>query len=1129
MRFFGAHRFAVLADLGGDEAASFHLLRRESDGGRFVAQIWTPRPSDRDLDQLREAFLARFLDAAPVDPEAAHLGFDDHHAWHLQALHGAPLSRLWPGWDPETRDEALRRVDASLVGNPHPRFLHPDAITFLPGLIQIPRLLGEPAQPLIPLSAALAALPPGPLAPEDPPWRQTRALSAPVIRPLRGRGREMTYLKSLMLGLSAPASTERIVLLQGEEGVGKGHLAAWGCAVAESEGTWVHSLGISPGESAGRFLRRLLESLLAGGEAEFYARNPEAARLLAPRLPAFAFLADGRPLHPTDSSPDPEEVEAAAAALEAARLQHPRLIRLSGLEQAAPEVLALLRELIRASDLPWLLSLTTGDAPAGLRPLVADLRGEASAALVGVDRLEDPELARVLDDLLVSHELPQDYVDGLVARSLGNPGLLRNLLELAQQEGALAWDDDRWRLHPGAAPPQVAEDLLGQVFRGRLQRLSPAPATLIRLLALAERPLPLDTLASLVGLGEESLEDAMEEAFASRLVRLRRGEASLSDPAWRDLVLAGVPSSTLKGLALVLLPVIQRLDGTPARAVALHALAVGDSAALAALMASLDDEAPPPIEVATRMVEQALRLHPRPWDEARLHEHLAEAWARGTPPMEALIGPPQAGALESLDRALAALSQAEAHGGARLAEARIHRKRALLLLHLRRVGEAQQALGTAAERLADHPLHPEQARLRLACGRLHLFQGHLAKGIRALEEGLRPRGEAVPDPDETALLTTLGRALIAQGQFQRAAAHLQSLRRALEHARDFRALVPVQVALAQVHLVRGEGDACVALLREALHTARLEGDPALQAEAHLALGMARSLQQLLEPALVHLDRALERAQRVGDAPRAAVARLWRARTLAALGDPVAADHALFQASVAPALLSPEERGDFSILEGDIARFRGAWKEAARCFKAAADHFEAAGMLWRHRLAQLHLCQALAREVQGAGGTAPGEGWTILESLKGPVEGSGSRWLDLEWHRAHALLLTTVPASEPVAEEGLRAWGEVLAAARDLQFPAPILEASAEGALLLLQRGEKLGARARLQDAFPSFQQMWSRVPPAYETSFLGREDLRRFRRTVEAAGLQFVLPERVAPLMDWTPTQVLTARLADLE
>ncbi len=117
----------------------------------------------------------------------------------------------------------------------------------------------------------------------------------------------------------------------------------------------------------------------------------------------------------------------------------------------------------------------------------------------------------------------------------------------------------------------------------------------------------------------------------------------------------------------------------------------------------------------------------------------------------------------------------------------------------------------------------------------------------------------------------------------------------------------------------------------------------------------------------------------------------------------------------------------------------------------------------------------------------------------------------------------------MAEEALRAWSEVLAAARELQFPAQVLEASAEGALLLLQRGEKLGARSRLQDAFPSFQQLWARLPDTHETSFLGREDLHRFRQTVESTGLRFILPERADPLVDWTPTQVNLPAFLDPE
>ncbi len=1139
-RFLGTHRYTWLMDLGQGSGCTFQLLRRELDGARFLAQLWSPLPPDRDLDQLRDTFLARFLDADPLDPVLGHFGFDGEQAWHLQALQGTPLSRLWPGWGPAQRKALTQHLAQRLERDLHPRFLHPEAISFRPGLTQIPRVLGDAPWGLPGLTALLPATVPTPALSEDLPWTHPRDLSELIARPLRGRSQELPYLKSLMLGFNAPIPMERIVLLQGEEGIGKAHLAAWAIAVAEGEGIWAHHLEASTEEAAGRFLGRLLEALLAGSEADFYAQRPEAARALSLRLQAFAFLNGGRHLNRQEAGPEPEEVKAALEALDFARLLHPRLVHLSDLERATPEVLALVRELVHRSELPWLLSLTTGAQGAGLKPLIADLRQEAAAALVGVNRLEDEALHGILDDLLGRHTLPAGYVADLLGQSLGNPGLLRNLLELAQQEGALSRDQDHWTLAPGRPANLKAEaDLVQQVFLGRLQRLTPAAATLVRLLALAERPMPSSSLGRLLGLAGDALEDAQQGALGSRLVQLQAGQALLPDPRWRELVLAHTPQAELKRLARALLAIIQEQGGPVAHSVTLQALASDDATALAAVLEALDHHPPGLLHEAQRMVEQALQLQPRPWDEARLHEHLAEAWATGSQaplasqgePGEAPARPQAERALEALEHALEALGRAAFHEGIRLAEARVFRKRAMLLLQLRRPAEAQEAVMAAAERLKDHPLHPEQPRLRLALGLLHLLEGHLTKGIRALEEGLNPQGPHAQSShaqggrsqpqDQAALLTALGRALATQGQFQRAAELLESAQRLLEHGQDFRGLVPAQIALGQVRLVQGQAEPCIALLQEALQTARLQGDLALQCQSHLALGTVRSLQQFLVPARTHLDRALSQAQRLGDAAQVTMIQIWRARTLAAMGDPVAADHIQFQAvGASKPLLAPEEQGDHTLLQGDVARFRGAWRDAARLFKSAADQFEASGMLWRHRLAQLRLAQVLSRESQRTRQEAPEQGWAILENLKGPVEGSGSRWLELEWHRAHALLLSTVPPTEAVAEEGLEAWSEVLAAARDLQFPAQVVEACAEGAQLLLQRGEKLGAKARLQDAFPSFQELWSHLPESQGTAFLGREDLHRFRQTVEAAGLRWILPERADPLQDWTPTQM---------
>jgi tetratricopeptide (TPR) repeat protein len=525
-------------------------------------------------------------------------------------------------------------------------------------------------------------------------------------------------------------------------------------------------------------------------------------------------------------------------------------------------------------------------------------------------------------------------------------------------------------------------------------------------------------------------------------------------------------------------------------------------------------------------------LKPTPLDEARLYEHLSDAWASGVQALgETSERPPAEEALLALGKALEACARAHQEEDLRLREARLFRKRAVLSLQLRQPAEAQVSLQAAASRLAEHPLHLEQPRLRLALGQLHLLQGHLTKGIRALEEGLHPQGGYKPLPqDQAALLLALGRALGNQSQFLRAASMLQSAQRMLEHAQGFRELVPVQIALAQVRLAQGQSEVCILLLREALQTARMQGDTALQAQGHFALGMVRSLQQLLGPALSHLDRAFTRAKRMGDTALVSHIQIWRARTYAALGDTVAADHAQFEAlATQPPLMPPDEQGDHLFLQAEVARFRSAWRDTARLFRTAADHYESTGLLWRQRLALLRFSQAVAREARQSRLEAPEQGWAILENLKGPVDGSGSRWLDMEWHRAHALLLSTVPATDSVVQEALEAWSEVQAAARDLQFPAQILEASAEGAQLLLQRGEKLGARSRVQDAFPSFQQLWTRLPEGQETGFMGREDMHRFRQTVESVGLRFILPERADPLVDWTPTQMNLPAFPDPE
>jgi tetratricopeptide (TPR) repeat protein len=363
--------------------------------------------------------------------------------------------------------------------------------------------------------------------------------------------------------------------------------------------------------------------------------------------------------------------------------------------------------------------------------------------------------------------------------------------------------------------------------------------------------------------------------------------------------------------------------------------------------------------------------------------------------------------------------------------------------------------------------------------------------MRALEEGLNllaQKGAGVGHQDQVALLLELGRAKSHQAQFQQAVAALNAAKRFLEHEGARGRLVGVLQALGQAHMGLGQLDAAYQYFNEALGLARILDDAELKASCHLDLGILRASQQIMGPAQAHL-------------------------VLAAMGDFVQADFLLLKVSELPTQLATAlEQGDTVFLGAEVAMARESWRDAKRLYLEAANRFGEAGLVWRERLARLRCTQAAIFDAED-----PGSAWTHLERLKGPVEASGSRWLELEWHRAHGLLLSRAGADR--VSEALLAWGEVAALARDLKFHARVLEAGTRGSELLRAGGEKLGARSRIQDALASFQELWSRLPPPFEETFLGRPDIHAFRQAVEGAGMPFTLPAKVDPLADWSPTQ----------
>jgi len=800
---------------------------------------------------------------------------------------------------------------------------------------------------------------------------------------------------------------------------------------------------------------------------------------------------------------------------------------LRALDRAAEDVPALLEDLVLAGGVPWILAAADPGRNPELAACLERLGRHPVSATVVLKRLEDADLLQVLERILGAHALPGGFLAQLAAACLGNPGLLRSILEQARAQGLLVWRDGVWRCAPDrAAELAVEPDLVAGALEGRLGRMAPAAQAVVRCLALADGPLDAAGLGQVLDLDGDGLEAALQAAIAGRLVLAEGGAARIAGPVVRDLVLDRMSGPEQASAARLLLRLLGAQGGRPLLAVRLQALAQDRATALAqALQAIPSSHSGRKAGVgpgeAERVVREALALDPNPGQEARLWEFLAEAWEawEGAPGVagdgvESAAttpeGPPLVAALAALDRGIQALGtlagwKEEEHS------ARLHRKRALLALRLRRPAEARASLATAAALLADHPFHPEQPRMRLAAGRLGRAQGDLARAMAALDEGLelsRRLGADPEHPDQAALLLELS---LAQGEAARgpeALAVLEGLRQQAERAGDTWLLARVLDGLGQVRPGLGQTAQACADLTVALDLAGSMGWAGLQADCALRLGICLSWRQLLGPALEHLARAQAGFERLGDRAATARVRIWQARNHAALGDHGLAELMLLQAAdTATGLLNPAEQAERAFLDAELAGFRDHWAEARRHYQSAANRFAHAGMAWGERLARLRGIQAEAQELAD---TRPGElqlAWGRLEQLRAAVAQAGSPWLELEWQRALAHLLAAGGLGAARLDRTVQAWGEVLAGALALQFPAMALEAAARGSELLLGLGERPEARSRIQDALPAAMELWTHLPEGAGAAFLVRSDIHGFRQAAAKAGAPVAWPD----------------------
>lgn len=306
--------------------------------------------------------------------------------------------------------------------------------------------------------------------------------------PFVGRRQERQALLDIVEGVRA-TQHGKVVLLDGEAGVGKTRLTIWLKEVAEEEGLLHGHIGaFTRGNTEGmRGLREVLDSIFGTRRLP----RQEVIERLTSRLARWGYddsvdvrrIADFmRPPGPDSAIQtmpfSPTKLFAVLAKIfELAAQSRPRLIIFDDLQWAGREVgdfLDYLAVEMRHRPFPLVIMGTIRTEDLSENPALAP-RLAALSRYTGetVERLNLGRLTPENGRELVRYVLPveDELCDVIYERSGGNPLHLVLLLRYLRQEGLLTWDGKRWVPDDEDAVRAAVPPSLADLFRVRLRQV----------------------------------------------------------------------------------------------------------------------------------------------------------------------------------------------------------------------------------------------------------------------------------------------------------------------------------------------------------------------------------------------------------------------------------------------------------------------------------------------------------------------------------------------------------------------------------------------------------------------------------------------------------------------------------
>ena len=663
--------------------------------------------------------------------------------------------------------------------------------------------------------------------------------------PLIGRARELATIRSAWRD-STPDG--RVILLEGEAGIGKTRLGESVAATIRADGGTVLAARGNPGESAIAY-GPIAEFLRAGlatpdGITRLEALDEVARREIGRLIDLPAPLRVAGPAAPDGASARVRLLDAIADALSAfAAGPVPGLIWIDDLHLAddpTREAMAYLARRLDGRPLLLLLAWRREDLTPSSEATADDLARLPAATSLALGRLHRDEVAAIVRAMRPSDHPNDALIDAFVADSEGLP--LHLVAALASGEP------------PGTAMPRGVQALL----RERIGSVGGAAAQLLSAAAVIGRSFDLTTVRQASGRSEEEAIEAIEELMRRGIVR--EVPAAVGPSIRYDFTHGRMRDVAYEATSLARRRLLHRRT---ADALRLDPEAAGrDERARFTLIAGHEREAGRPAEAAEAFLKAADRAE-AVFANREAIDHLEASLTLGIPDgaaAHARIGELRS-RLGEYPAGIAALEIAAALAGPsdlpaiEIALARVHRRRGDLSAAASHLGSAL-ASPDLTDALRARAL-VERSVVALRAGDLDVA-GAAASEARALAADLG-------DPHLAGMAERLV-GLVAHGQGDLAWA-LEALERSVVLAAndpDPTASIAAHTALALTLAASGSVDDGVATATLAIEACRRIGDRHLEAavENHLADMLHDAARE--EESMDHLRRAVALFAEVGD-------------------------------------------------------------------------------------------------------------------------------------------------------------------------------------------------------------------------------------------------------------------------